>query len=68
MIEEFNDLIGHGAGQPGIRDIEEMMRMCWALDNQARDLAALYGVGSVSTVASSTGSRALPFIVHADVE
>jgi hypothetical protein len=64
-IEELNDLIARGAAQPGIREVEEMMRLCFALDEQARDLAALYG-GSVTTVASSTDVASLaPTIRHA---
>jgi hypothetical protein len=56
-IQELNDLIARGAAQPGIREIEEMMRLTMALDEQARALAELYGAGSVSTVASSTDIR-----------
>ena len=64
-IEELNDLIARGAAQPGIHEIEEMIRLCRALDDQARDLAALYGVGVVTTVASSTELRSLPAATHA---
>jgi hypothetical protein len=53
-IQELNDLIARGAAQPGICEIEEMMRLCWALDEQARDLAALYAGGPTFTVASGT--------------
>ena len=66
-INELDDLIARGAAQPGIRDIEEMMRLCWALENQARDLAAVYGTGPFSTVASSTEMRSLPPLTYAHV-
>src|SRR5262249_11301294 len=56
-IEELNDLIARGAAQPGIRQIEEMMRLSWALDEQARDLAMALATGSISTVASSSDVR-----------
>jgi hypothetical protein len=38
-IEELNDLIARGAAQPGIREVEEMMRLSRALDEQARELS-----------------------------
>ena len=68
-IQELNDLIAQGAAQPGIREIEEMMRLSWALDEQARDLAAALAVGSVSTVASSSDVRWVrpASVPHADV-
>ena len=66
-IDELNDLIARGAAQPGIRQIEEMMRLCSALDYQARDLAAIYGVWPVSTVASGTDVRSQSPVTHADV-
>ncbi len=53
-IQELNDLIARGAAQPGIREVEEMMRLCLALDEQARGLAAMYATESVSTVSSSS--------------
>jgi hypothetical protein len=56
-IQELNDLIARGAAQPGIREVEEMMRLSWALDEQARDLAMAFAAGSVSTVASSSDVR-----------
>ena len=56
-INELNDLIARGAAQPGVRDVEEMMRLAWTLDQQSRELAALYS-GSFSTVAS--GSSLIP--------
>jgi hypothetical protein len=64
-VEELNGLIARGAAQPGIREIEELMRLCRALDDQARDLVALYGAGVVSTAASSTEVRSLPAATHA---
>jgi hypothetical protein len=53
-IGELNDLIVRGAAQPGIREVEEVMRLSAALDQQARELAALYVVESIATVASGT--------------
>jgi hypothetical protein len=53
-IQELNDLISRGAAQPGIREVEEMMRLSWAFDEQARGLAAVYAEGPVFTVASGT--------------
>jgi hypothetical protein len=58
-IQELNDLIARGAAQPGIREVEEMMRLCWAFNEQARDLAALYAAGPVFTVASGTDAGSI---------
>jgi hypothetical protein len=66
-IEELNGLIARGAAQPGIRELEELMRLSRMLDDQARDLAALYGSVSVSTVASGTDLRSQPAVTHADL-
>jgi hypothetical protein len=46
-----------GAAQPGVREIEKMMRLSWALDEQARDLATVFAAGSVFTVASTSDVR-----------
>ena len=55
-INELNDLIARGAAQPGVRDVEEMMRLAWTLDQQSRELAALYS-GSFSTYLSTSQER-----------
>jgi hypothetical protein len=61
-MNELIDLINRGAAQPGVREVEEMMRLAWTLDQQSRELAALYA-GSFSTVASGSSmiaERSLP--------
>jgi hypothetical protein len=54
-IEELNDLIARGAAQPGVRDVEELMRIGQEFSRQARELAELYGVFSISTVTTDSG-------------
>jgi hypothetical protein len=54
-IEELNDLIARGAAQPGVRDVEELMRIGQEVSRQARELAELYGVFSISTVTTDSG-------------
>jgi hypothetical protein len=52
-IQELNDLIARGAAQPGVRDVEDLMRLGLELDQQARALADISG--SMTAVASSSG-------------
>jgi hypothetical protein len=68
-IQELNDLLNRGAAEPGIREVEEMMRLCRLFDDQARDLAAIYAAGWLSTVASSTEAKSVrpASHPHADV-
>jgi len=67
-MQELNDLIARGAAQPGIREVEEMMRLSWALDEQARDLATALAAGSVSTASSTDVRWVRPASTqHADV-
>jgi hypothetical protein len=54
-IEELNDLLARGAGQPGVTDALELMRLSQELERQARELAELYGAVSTSTVTNSSG-------------
>jgi hypothetical protein len=54
-IEELNDLIARGAAQPGVRDVEELMRIGQEFSRQARELEELYGVFSISTVTTDSG-------------
>ena len=67
-IQELNDLIARGAAQPGIRDVEHLMRVADELNQQARDVAYIYG--SVY-VASSSGTGVTSFeptgAAHADL-
>jgi hypothetical protein len=55
-IQELNDLIARGAAQPGVRDVEELMRLGQELDRQARELMEIYGVVSTSTVTASSSA------------
>jgi hypothetical protein len=49
--QELNNLIKGRATQPGIPSIvQEMMRLSQALEQQARDLAALYSTMSANGV------------------
>jgi len=41
-IQELNDLIARGAAQPGIREVQEMMRLCWALEPRRLDYRSAY--------------------------
>jgi hypothetical protein len=54
-IEELTDLIARGAGQPGVNDALELMRLGQELDRQARELAELYGVVSITAVSNGSG-------------
>jgi len=54
-IEELNDLIARGAGQPGINDALELMRLSQELDRQTRELVELYGAVTTSAVSGSSG-------------
>jgi len=54
-IEELTDLIARGAAQPGVNDALELMRLGQELDRQARELAELYGVVSITAVSNSSG-------------
>lgn len=54
-VEELNDLIARGAAQPGVRDVEELMRLGQELERQARELMELYGAVSTSTVSADSG-------------
>jgi hypothetical protein len=40
--QELQTLLDRGAAQPGIHEVEEMMRLSLALEQQARDLASYY--------------------------
>ena len=65
---ELQDLIDRGAAQPGIHEVQEMMRLTLALDQQARELASLYTAESVTTVSSGSGVGAMPATMrHADL-
>jgi hypothetical protein len=54
-VQELNDLIAHGAAQPGVNDVVELMRLSQELDRQARELVEIYGAVSTSAVAGSSG-------------
>jgi hypothetical protein len=54
-VEELNDLIARGAAQPGVRDVEELMRLGQELERQARELMELYGAVLISTVSADSG-------------
>jgi hypothetical protein len=62
-IAELNELIERGAAQPGVRDVEDLMRLCRELDEQARNLADLY----VMTPTTASSSSLSPLAAHADV-
>jgi len=47
-INELNDLIARGAAQPGVHEVQEMMRLGHMLDEQARELATLFASPSSS--------------------
>lgn len=59
-VNELNELLARGAGQPGVREVETMMRLGWMLDQQARELSALYTGSSAVTVASNSGMGTEP--------
>jgi hypothetical protein len=52
--QELQDLIDRGAAQPGIHEVQEMMRLTLVLEQQARDLALLY-TAELTTVSSGSG-------------
>jgi hypothetical protein len=60
-IAELNDLIARGAAQPGVNDALELMRLGQELDRQARELAELYGVVSITTVSANSSGIVGPF-------
>jgi hypothetical protein len=63
-IAELNDLIARGAAQPGVREVEELMRLTRELDEQTRGLADIYAT-AITTTASSNSMK--PLAAHADV-
>jgi hypothetical protein len=52
--QELNDLIARGAAQPGVREVEELMRLARELDDQVRSLAELYATAQPVTASSSS--------------
>ena len=65
-IEELKELIAHGAAQPGIYELEEMMRLAQLLDEQARAFAGITAT-SFTTTATSSGAIFIPAAAHADL-
>ncbi len=59
-VAELNDLIARGAAQPGVRDVEELMRLSQQLDRQARELSNLYAVPISSVTSDRSVASALP--------
>jgi hypothetical protein len=66
-INELNELIARGAAQPGIRDIEELMRISNELNQQARTFAHLYGSVYVASSGSGVASVEVTDATHANV-
>jgi hypothetical protein len=66
--QELQTLLARGAAQPGIHEVQEMMRLTLALEQQARDLASLY-TAELTTVSSGSGIGVpIPAAVrHADL-
>jgi hypothetical protein len=66
--QELQTLIDRGAAQPGIYEVQEMMRLSLALEEQARDLASLH-TAELTTVSSGSGVGVLPpaTVRHADM-
>lgn len=52
-VAELNDLIARGAAQPGVREVEEMMRLGMMLEEQARQFEMLHRSSLVSTSSGS---------------
>jgi hypothetical protein len=67
-VDELNELIARGAAQPGISELQEMMRLGRMFDEQAREFAGINAV-SFTTTATSTGADSVmpPVAVHANV-
>ena len=64
-IVELNELIERGAAQPGVHEVEELMRLTQELSEQARNLADLYATTTPATASSTSVTP--PLAVHADV-
>ena len=51
---ELNELLVRGAAQPGVREIEELMRLTQQLVDQTRELADIYAAQIPATASSSS--------------
>jgi len=60
--QELNDLIARGAAQPGVRDVEELMRIGQELSQQARELVELYGSVLIATASTNSGLVSSPAV------
>ena len=62
---ELKELIARGAAQPGVHEIEELMRLSQELDEQSRQLSELHAISLPATTSNS--SVVPPTMPHAHV-
>lgn len=66
-VKELNELIAHGAAQPGVHEVEEMMSLARLLDEQAHEFAGITLTSFTTTATSSGAGSVMPAADHADL-